>query len=117
MANTFLLLLCATVTIFVIARLMKDAKAFAKFMAILAVGLIVGTGLQSADSNADDPEKAVVTTAVANPTQDSITPFVLERIDANLDPVSQDVKASDSAVVETEGLPTSLYESEYEDDS
>ena len=118
MANSFLMLLAATIVLFIIARCMRDAKALAKFMAILAVGLIVGTGIKSAVSSADNtPEKTVVTTAVANPTHSSTSPFVLERVDANLDYVSKDTIASDSVVVEAEGIPTGNRESAFIDDS
>ena len=46
MANSFGLLLAAITICFIIARLMKDAKAFTRLMAILAVGLIVGAGVK-----------------------------------------------------------------------
>lgn len=118
MASTFLMLLVATIILFFIARWMRDAKAFSRFMAILTVGLIVGTGIKSAVTTADNtPEKTVVTTAVASPMHNSTTPFVLEKVDANLDYASKDTIASDSVVVETEGLPTRDNKSELIDDS
>lgn len=116
MAN-FLGLLVATLVIFIIARLMKDAKAFAKLMAMLAFGLIVGYSAKSAATTAnDDAEKTVVVSTDSTSTH-SASPLVLEKVDARLDYASKNKVDRDSVETETEGLLTSLNESEFIDDS
>ena len=63
MANSFGLLLAAIVICFIIARLMKDAKAFSRLMAILVIGLLVGAGVKEVYKECTStPEKAAVAT-------------------------------------------------------
>lgn len=115
MSNIILMLLLAIVVVFVIARMMKDAKAFTKLMAILAVSALVGAGVKQAI--ASTPNKATVVSTEAVPTQDSISPFVLEDTVACPDPVSKEKTARDSVETEVEGLPTVLIENGIQDDS
>lgn len=118
MAENVLMLLAATIVIFIIARCMKDAKAFAKFMAILAFGLIVGTGVKSAvEHTADAPEKTVVVSTESIPMHSNTSPFVLENVDANLDCASKDTMDCDTVATGAEGLPTMRVESDIIDDS
>lgn len=118
MTEIIVMLLLAIVVIFVIARLLKDAKAFTRLMAILAVSVIVGAGLkQSIEKYFDEPEKATVVSTKVTPTQSSITPFVLEDTGACLDSVSQEIVTRDSVETEVEGLPTVRNEVSYIDDS
>ena len=118
MTNIILWLLLAIVVIFVIARLLKDAKAFTRLMAILAVSVIVGAGLkQSIEKYFNQPEKATVVSTKVTPTQSSIAPFVLESTDACLDSVSQETVTRDSVETQVEGTPTVLKEVSYIDDS
>ena len=116
--SNFILMLLATVVVFVIARFMKDAKAFTRLMAILAVSAIVGAGVkETVVKAASTPEKATVVSTIAGPTQSSISPFVVEDTVANLDSVSQASTARDSVETEVEGLPTVREKVGYLDDS
>lgn len=118
MTEIILMLLLAIVVIFVIARLLKDAKAFTRLMAILAVSVIVGAGLkQSIEKYFNQPEKATVVSTEAAPIQSSITPFVLENTDACLDSEGKDIAARDSVETQLEETPTVLNEVGYIDDS
>lgn len=111
-------MLLATAIVFVIARLMKDAKAFTRLMAILAVSVIVGAGVkETVVKAASTPEKATVVSTSVTPTQSSLSPFVLEKTDACLDSVSQENVTRDSVETEVEGTPTKLIEVGYIDDS
>ena len=111
-------MLLATVVVFIIARLMKDAKAFTRLMAILAVSVIVGAGVkETVVKAASTPEKATVVSTKAVPTQSSLSPFVLEKTNACLDSVSQENIARDSVETEVEGTPTIVEEIGYIDDS
>ena len=111
-------MLLATVVIFVIARLMKDAKAFTRLMAILAVSAIVGAGVKQSIVKAfSTPEKTTVVSTEVTPTQSNISPFVLEDIDACLDSVSKEIVTRDSVETEVEGVPTVIEEVGYLDDS
>lgn len=110
------MMLLAIFVVFVIARMMKDAKAFTRLMAILAVSALVGAGVKQA--LASTPEKAtVVSTEKAVPTQGSITPFVQEDTAANLDPVSKEIAARDSVETDVEGVPTVILDCGIQDDS
>ena len=111
-------MLLATVVVFIIARLMKDAKAFTRLMAILAVSVIVGAGVkETVVKAASTPEKATVVSTKAVPTQSSLSPFVLEKTNACLDSVSQENTARDSVETKVEGVPTVIEEVGYLDDS
>lgn len=111
-------MLLATVIVFVIARLMKDAKAFTRLMAILAVSVIVGAGVkETVIKAASTPEKATVVSTKVTPTQSSLSPFVLEKTDACLDSASQENVTRDSVETKVEGTPTVLEEVGYIDDS
>ena len=109
------MMLLAIVVVFVIARMMKDAKAFTRLMAILAVSALVGAGVKQAI--ASTPEKATVVSTEAVPMQDSISPFVLENTAARLDPAGKEIAARDSVEIEVEGLPTVRNEVSIQDDS
>lgn len=115
MTESILCMSVAAVIIFVIARLMKDAKAFTRLMAILAVSALVGAGLKQAI--ASTPEKTTVVSTEAVPTQDGISPFVLEDTVACPDPVSKEITARDSVETDVEGEPTVRIEIGYIDDS
>ena len=118
MIQTIVLMLLATVVVFVLAKIMKDAKAFTRLMAILAVSALVGAGLKVSASKANtEPEKATVVSTNVTPTQSSITPFVLENTDAYPDSVSQEQVTRDSVETEVEGLPTVNKVVGYLDDS
>lgn len=111
-------MLLATVVVFVIARFMKDAKAFTRLMAILAVSAIVGAGVkETVVKAASTPEKATVVSTNVTPTQSSLSPFVLEETDACLDSVSQENVTRDSVETEVEGTSTVIKEVGYIDDS
>lgn len=119
MANTFGLLLLAICIAFICAQLMKDAKAFGKFMLVLLLGLVVGAGVKALTKKLDKvtPEKTVVAPTITTPTQNGITPFVLENTVACPDSVSKDIVVRDRVEAETEGLPTALINVAYLDDS
>lgn len=120
MANSFGLLLAIAVVLFIIARCMKDAKVFSKWMAALAIGLIVGAGVKSAVTQvtATSPEKAVVVTTESAPMHNNSTPFVAEpAVVSYPDCASKENTDCDSVAIETEGLPTMRPESKYLDDS
>ena len=69
MANSFGLLLAAIVICFIIARLMKDAKALSRLMAILVIGLLVGAGVKEVYKECTSTsEKAAVVTVESAPT-------------------------------------------------
>lgn len=110
-------MLLAIIVVFVLARLMKDAKAFTRLMAILAVSVIVGAGVKTAVASSNTSEKATVVSTKVTPTRDSISPFVLENTDACLDPVSKEIVTRDSVETEVEGLPTERLEVDIIDDS
>lgn len=116
MSNVLLLLMLAVLAIFVIARLLKDAKAFVRLIATFALCALVGAGVHQA--LADAPEKAtVVSTENAVPMQSNISPFVVEDVTACPDSASQEITARDSVETYVEGLPTTLGEVEIQDDS
>lgn len=119
MANSFGLLLAAIVICFIIARCMKDAKAFTRYMAILALSLVVGAGArQLYNKYIATPEKAAVVTVEPTPMHNSNTPVVWSVLPCNQDCAGQeDTVGCDSTVTEAEGLPTGEIESEYLDDS
>lgn len=118
MTNSILLMLLASVVIFVIARIMKDAKAFTRLMAILAVSALVGAGIKHSVSTTESiPEKATVVSTNVTPTQNSVSPFVLENVDACLDSVSQEKVTRDSVETQVERAPAELGNIDYIDDS
>ena len=118
MIQTIVLMSLATIVVFVLARIMKDAKAFTRLMAILAVSALVGAGLKVSASKAHiEPEKATVVSTNVTPTQSSTSPFVLESTIACPDSVSKENVTRDSVETEVEGLPTESNEAEYLDDS
>lgn len=119
MANSFGLLLAAIVICFIIARLMKDAKAFSRLMAILVIGLLVGAGVKEVYKECTStPEKAAVVTVESAPTYSSNTPIVWNVLPCNQDYTSKENKAErDSTVTGAEGLPTARTESKFIDDS
>lgn len=115
----FGLLLAAVIVIFIIARLMKDAKAFSKLMAIFAISLIVGAGVKEAVAQVTttSPEKTTVISTGSVPMHSTVAPFVAEpAVTTNLDYASKEVSDRDSVVIEVE-VPTERIESAYEDDS
>lgn len=114
MSNIILMLLLAIVVVFVIARMMKDAKAFTKLMAILAVSALVGAGVKQAI--ASTPNKATVVSTEAVPTQDGINLYKIDTV-ACPDPVSKEITARDSVETDVEGEPTVRIEVGYIDDS
>ena len=116
MANTFGLLLLAVVVAFIYAQLMKDAKAFSRFMIILLLGLIVGAGIKAIVKKFV-PEKAEVVSTEVTPMSVNTTPFVLESVAASLEPAGKDIVTRDSVEAESEGLPTTLINVSYQDDS
>ena len=121
MANSFGLLLAAIVICFIIARLMKDAKAFSRLMAILVIGLLVGAGVKElVDITNDDitSEKTAVVSTESTPMHSSISPFVLEDTVAIPDCASKEIVERDSVEIEAEGVPTKQrVKSSYIDDS
>lgn len=118
MANTFGLLLLAVIVAFICAQLLKDAKAFGRFMAILLFGLVVGAGAKALVKKlTKTPEKTTVISTEVTPTQTSITPFVAENTVARLESVSKEIVTRDSVEVEVEGLPTQIRNVELIDDS
>lgn len=119
MANLFGLLLLTVVIIFTIAILLKDAKAFPKYMAILGISLLVGTGARALKSKIDSfnsPEKTVMIEKVSYPTCTS-TPFVTENGLKQIECMSQDVKRRDNFLIQTEGLPIAALKTAGIDDS
>lgn len=117
MANSFGLLCFAVVIAFVAARLLKDAKAFSKYMAILLISLLVGAGIKVALSeNTETPEKTVVIPTDSVPMHNT-TPFVVEIVDANLDCAGEGITERDSVEIEAGGLPTTRQECAFIDDS
>ena len=119
MANSFGLLLAAITICFIIARLMKDAKAFTRLMAILVVGLIVGAGVKQVYKKCiSTPEKAAVVTVEPAPMYSSNASVVWNALPCNQDYTSKENKTErDSTVTEAEGLPTARTESKFIDDS
>lgn len=120
MANSFGLLLAIAVILFIIARCIRDAKAFGKWMAALAFGLIVGAGVKVAAKElaTTSPEKTIVVSTESAPMYNTATPLVAEpAVMTYLDCTSKDNADRDSVVTDIEGLPTERIESAYEDDS
>lgn len=120
MANSFGLLLAIAVVLFIIARCLKDAKAFSKWMAALAIGLIVGAGVKTAVAQvtATSPEKTIVVSTESTPMYNTVTPFVTEpAVVTYPDCTSEDKVDRDSVDTEVEGIPTVNKERDYEDDS
>lgn len=119
MANSFGLLLAAIVICFIIARLMKDAKAFTRLMAILVVGLLVGAGVKKVYTECTStPEKTAVVTVESTPTYSSNSSVVWNVLPSNQDYTSKENKVDrDSTVTEAGGLPTARTKSEFIDDS
>lgn len=118
MANTFGLLLLAIVIAFICAQLMKDAKAFSRFLIILLLGLVVGAGVKAiVNKTKQAPEKTVVVSTEVTPTQSNTSPFVLESVIACPDSVSKEIVTRDRVGAETEELPTALLDNAYLDDS
>lgn len=119
MANSFGLLLAAITICFIIARLMKDAKAFTRLMAILAVGLIVGAGVKQVYKKCiSTPEKAAVVTVEPAPMYSSNASVVWNALPCSQDYTSKENKADrDSTVTEAEGTSTKEVNSTYIDDS
>ena len=111
-------MLLASVIIFVIARIMKDAKAFTRLMAILAVSALVGAGIKHSVSTTENmPEKATVVSTNVTPMQSNTSPFILESIDACLDSAGQETVTRDSVETQVEGASTELGNVDYIDDS
>ena len=120
MANSFGLLLAAIVIIFIIARCMKDAKAFTRLMAILALSFTVSACVKSVITKYNSSkahENTTVVSAVSTPTcNDSIS--VVEKVEsADLDCMSKDIVERDSAEIHVGKELTELVNSEYIDDS
>lgn len=117
MANSFGLLLAAIVMIFIIARVMRDAKAFTKLVATLAIGVIVGAGVKHL-TKVNASEKTAVVSIESAPTCNDSASVVWKALPANLDYMSKDNNAErDSIETEAKGTPTVLQECEYQDDS
>lgn len=119
MANTFGLLCLAVVIAFIASIVMKDAKAFSKLMAIMLVSLIVGAGVKKLveiTSN-DTSDKTVVVSTESTSMHNTVSPFVLETVDADLDCAGQSTVERDSVEIETEGPTKRRVESTYLDDS
>lgn len=119
MANVLLALLIATVVLFLLARKLRDAKLFGRGVATLLISLLVGAGLKVTINqiNSYNPEKAAVVSTRSTSTHNSTSPFVLEKVDANLDCASKNIVERDSVETEAEGLPTMRVKKEYQDDS
>ena len=98
---------------------MKDAKAFTRLMAILAVGLIVGAGVKQVYKKCiSTPEKAAVVTVEPAPMYSSNASVVWNALPCNQDYTSKENKADrDSTVTEAEGTSTKEVNSTYIDDS
>lgn len=119
MANTFGLLCLAVVIAFIASIVMKDAKAFSKLMAIMLISLIVGAGVKKLVKIIDDnsPEKTVVISTKSASMHNTVSPFVLETVNADLDCAGQSTVERDSVEIETEGPTKERRESAYLDDS
>lgn len=120
MANSFGLLLAAIVIIFIIARCMKDAKAFTRLMAILALSFTVSACVKSVivkyNTNETHDSTTMVST-VSTPTCNDSTSVVEKVESANLDCMSKDIVESDSVEIHVGKELTELNKSEYIDDS
>lgn len=113
------MLLLAIFVIFVIARSMKDAKAFTKLMAILAVSALAGAGIKHSFVKTDNaiPEKTTVVSTNAVPTQNGTAPFIQGGTSTNPDSVSKDTTARDSVETKVGKLPAIVLENDIQDDS
>lgn len=116
MANTFGLLLLAIVVAFICAQLMKDAKAFSRFLIVLLLGLVVGAGTKAIVNKMtkEVPEKTIVAPTKVTPTQDSIA--YISNTTACLDPVSKEIVTRDRVEADIEGTPRTI-DVAYADDS
>lgn len=119
MANSFGLLLFAIVIITVVARLMKDAKAFGKLLATFTISFLVGAVLSHAVNTTSKTEKATVVSTISVPTGNSSSPVVLEDTTTAIPGCPSKEINTERDIVETQvGEPTSvLNNSEYIDDS
>lgn len=119
MANTFGLLCLAVVIAFVASIVMKDAKAFSKLMAIMLLSLLVGAGVKELvklTSN-DTSDKTAVVSTESTSMHNTVSPFVMETVNADLDCAGQSTVERDSVEIETEGPTKQRVESTYLDDS
>lgn len=117
MATTFVLLLVSFIVLFIISRVMggdNKIDTFAKYLGMLAFGLLLGAGAHHYLKNGEQPEKTVVTTTSSIPTQQVSGIYTTN----NNTVVSQDKIERDIVVVETEGnLAQQRRIVEIEDDS
>lgn len=120
MANSFGLLLAAIVIIFIIARCMKDAKAFTRLMAILALSFTVSACVKSVITkcnNDETRENTTVVSTISAPTCNDSTSVVEKVESANLDCMSKDIVERDSVEIHVGKELTALRERGYIDDS
>lgn len=117
MATTFVLLLVSFMILFIMSRVMggeNKIDTFAKYLGMLAFGLLLGAGAHHYFNNGEQPEKAVVTTTSSIPTQ-QVSGFYTTSTNTT---VSQEPIERDILVVETEGnLAQQRRIVEIEDDS
>ena len=117
MATTFVLLLVSFIVLFIISRVMggdNKIDTFAKYLGMLAFGLLLGAGAHHSLNNDEQPEKTVVTTISSTPTQQVSGIYTSN----NNTTVSQEPIERDILVVETEGnLAQQRRIVEIEDDS
>ena len=101
MATTFVLLLVAFIILFIISRVMggdNKIDTFAKYLGMLAVGLLLGAGAQHY-LNVEQPEKAAVVTTSSIPTCQVDNAYVANNnIDMGQEPIERDI-----VVIESEG--------------
>lgn len=101
MATTFVLLLVSFIVLFIISRVMggeNKIDTFAKYLGMLAFGLLLGAGAEHY-INAKQPEKAVVVTSSSIPTH-QVSAYYSTDTDTV---VSQEPMERDILVPETEG--------------
>lgn len=102
MATTFVLLLVSFIILFIMSRVMggdNKIDTFAKYLGMLAFGLLLGAGAHHYFNNDEQPEKTVVTAISSTPTQQVSGMYTTKNSTA----VSQESIERDILVVETEG--------------
>lgn len=120
MANSFGLLCLAVVCILVIARLLKDAKAFTRYMTYLAISLLVGAGVKQVvvANTISSPEQTIVISTDSIPTHIDST-SVVEKVESPFTEYAgkEEKLECDTVVMKTRKASTLRTEKGYIDDS
>ena len=92
--NTIVSILVLVIVIALVSRDMRDAKAFTRFIAMLAIGIVVGVGVSSVVSTGDTTKtnNVIISDKSTTPMYNVFSPFVAENDTTNMDYTGKELK-------------------------